>query len=206
MRLSDRLKKLRAEKGLYQKDVAAAANIDRTTYIKYEKGTSNPDSETLTAIANLFGVSVDYLVGKQTSNQQPPKGIKIPVYGRVAAGIPIDAIEDILDYEEITEEEASKGEYFALKIKGDSMEPRIYNGDIVIVRRQNDVDSGDIAIILIENENATCKKIKKTPDGVFLQALNPNYNAMYFSNKEIVDRPVLILGKVVECRSKFEKI
>lgn len=205
MKLSDRLKKLRAEKGLYQKDVAAAANIDRTTYIKYEKGTSNPDSETLTAIANLFGVSVDYLVGKQTPSKQQPKGVKIPVFGRVAAGIPIDAIEDILDYEEITEDEVSKGEYFALKIKGNSMEPRIYNGDIVIVRRQNDVNNGDIAIVL-DGDDATCKKIKKTPEGVFLQSLNPNYEAMYYSNKEIENRPILILGKVVECRSKFEKI
>ena len=203
MELSDRLKRLRQNKNLYQKDVAAAINIDRTTYVKYEKGSSEPDASTLIALANFFEVSTDYLVGNKSIDKPISKGVKIPVFGRVAAGIPIDAIEDILDYEEITEEEARKGEYFALKIKGHSMEPRIYNGDIVIVRQQPTVDNGDIAIVLINGEEATCKKIKKTPEGVLLISLNPDYEPMFFSNKEIEQLPITILGKVVELRGKF---
>lgn len=206
MILANRLKQLRQEKQLFQKDVAAAINIDRTTYVKYEKGASKPDSETLAALANFFNVSSDYLLGNDTIKNQSQQGVKIPVYGRVAGGIPISAIEDIIDYEEITEAEARKGEYFALQIKGHSMEPRIYDKDVVIVRRQSDVDNGDIAIILIDGEEATCKKIKKTPEGVMLIPLNPNYETMFYSNKQIEDLPVIILGKVVECRSKFERI
>ena len=206
MELSDRLKKLRQEKQLYQKDVASAINIDRTTYVKYEKGSSKPDAATLMALANLFEVSTDYLVGKDSIDKPVKQGIRIPVYGHVAAGIPIDAIEDILDYEEITEDEARKGEYFALQIKGHSMEPRIYDKDVVIVRRQSTVDNGDIAIILVNGEEATCKKIKKTPEGVMLIPLNPDYDTMFYSNNDIEQLPVAILGKVVEVRSKFEVI
>ncbi len=86
------------------------------------------------------------------------------------------------------------------------MEPRIYDKDVVIVRRQSDIDNGDIAIVLIDGEEATCKKIKKTPEGVMLIPLNTDYEIMFYSNKQIEDLPVTILGKVVECRSKFERI
>lgn len=206
MELSDRLKKIRQDKQLFQKDVASAINIDRTTYVKYEKGSSKPDAATLMALANFFGVSTDYLVGNDSIDKPKKQGVRIPVYGHIAAGIPISAIEDILDYEEISEDESRKGEYFALQIKGQSMEPRIYDKDVVIVRRQSDVDNGDIAIVLVNDEEATCKKIKKTPEGVMLIPLNPDYDTMFYSNKDIDQLPVIILGKVVECRSKFERI
>ena len=202
MKLSTKLKQLRESKQCLQKDVANAINIDRTTYIKYEKGTSKPDSDTITALANFFEVSADFLL----ETEYKTKGVRVPVFGHVAAGIPIDAIEDILDYEEIPESEARGGEFFALKIKGRSMEPRIYNGDIVIVRRQQTVDNGDIAIVLVNGDEATCKKIKKTPEGVMLIPLNPDYDTMFYSNNDIEQLPVAILGKVVEVRSKFEVI
>lgn len=202
MKLSSKLKQLRESKQYLQKDVANAINIDRTTYIKYEKGTSKPDSDTITALANFFEVSADFLL----ETEYKVKGVQVPVFGHVAAGIPIDAIEDILDYEEISESEARGREFFALKIKGRSMEPRIYNGDIVIVRRQSTVDNGDIAIILVNGDEATCKKIKKTPEGVMLIPLNPDYDTMFYSNNDIEQLPVAILGKVVEVRSKFEVI
>ncbi len=202
MKLSSKLKQLRESKQYLQKDVANAINIDRTTYIKYEKGTSKPDSDTITALANFFEVSADFLL----ETEYKTKGIRVPVFGHVAAGIPINAIEDILDYEEIPESEARGGEFFALKIKGRSMEPRIYNGDIVIVRRQQTVDNGDIAIVLVNGDEATCKKIKKTPEGVMLIPLNPDYDTMFYSNSDIEQLPVAVLGKVVEVRSKFEVI
>jgi len=199
------LRKLRISKNMQQKELAAILNIKISTYCQYETGKRQPDYETLKRIANYFNVSTDYLLENDTL-QNRKIGVKIPVYGHVAGGIPISAIEDILDYEEITEDEARKGEYFALQIKGHSMEPRIYDKDVVIVRRQSDVDNGDIAIVLIDGEEATCKKIKKTPEGVMLIPLNTDYETMFYSNKQIEDLPVTILGKVVECRSKFERI
>lgn len=201
----ENLRKLRISKNIQQKELAALLNIKISTYCQYETGKRQPDYETLKRIANYFNVSIDYLLENDVFTNCKT-GIKIPVFGRVAAGIPISAIEDILDYEEISEEAARKGEYFALRIKGHSMEPRIYDGDVVIVRQQSDVDSGDIAIILVNGEDATCKKIKKTPDGVMLIPLNPVYDPKFYNNNDIEQLPIIILGKVVECRSKFERI
>lgn len=198
----ENLRKLRIAKGLQQKELAPLLNIKISTYCQYETGKRQPDYDTLKKIADYFEVSTDYLIGREELTEKR-KGVRIPVLGRVAAGIPIEAIEDILDYEEITEDEARLGEYFALKIKGHSMEPTISNGDVVIVVRQQTVDNGDIAIVLVDGEEATCKKIKMTPEGVMLIPLNQNYDTMFYSNKEIEDLPVRILGKVVECRKKF---
>ena len=129
---------------------------------------------------------------------------KIPVLGRVAAGLPIVAEEEILDWEEISGEMALNGEYFALQIKGDSMMPRMESGDVVIVRQQDDADSGDYVIALINGDDAVCKQLKKYDDGsIALMSLNPAYDPMYFSGAEIDSTPVRIIGRVMELRGKM---
>ena len=125
------------------------------------------------------------------------------MYGNVAAGIPLEAITDIDEWEEIPEDVAATGEYIALRINGDSMEPRMSRGDVVIVRLQPDVENGDMAIVLINGGEATCKKIQKTPDGILLISINTAYAPMFYSNKQIEELPVRFLGKVVELRAKF---
>lgn len=137
-------------------------------------------------------------------NQNPGKGVKIPVLGCIATGIPIETTEDILDYEEITPELAATGKFFALKIHGRSMEPRMLDGDVVIVKRQDDVESGDIAIILVNGNEATVKRVKKQTDGITLIATNTSvYEPHFYSNKEIKKLPVQILGKAVELKGKL---
>lgn len=198
------LKSLRTKKGVYQKDVAAFLDIDRTTYVKWENGNTEPNQDALLKLAEYFNVSVDYLLGnspKETA--QKKKGVKIPVLGRVQAGIPVDAIEEIIDYEEITEEMASQGDYFGLVIRGQSMMPRMVEGDVIIVRQQSDVDSGDIAVVLVNGNDATVKKIRKTESGIELVPLNPSFDIIYYTNEEIENLPVSIIGKVVELRGKF---
>lgn len=202
MTFSEKLKFLRKQHKITQEQLAIKLGLERSSVAKYESKNVIPSIETIAIMAKIFNVSTDYLIGREEQTE-PRKGIRIPVLGHVAAGIPIEAIEDILDYEEITEDEARLGEYFALKIKGHSMEPTISNGDVVIVIRQQTVDNGDIAIVLVDGEEATCKKIKMTPEGVMLIPLNQNYDTMFYSNKEIEDKPVSIIGKVVECRKKF---
>ena len=166
------------------------------------------NAETLNKIASYFGVSVDYLLGNESVSDGPPApsrpGSKwIPVLGKVAAGTPIEAVEDILDYEEIDAKTAASGEHFALQIKGQSMEPRIKDGDVVIVRRQDDCDSGDIAVVLVNGDEATVKRIKKEPAGIMLIPSNPSYEPKFYSNDEILSLPVRIIGKVIELRAKF---
>lgn len=194
-----KLATLRKQNKISQEKLALQLNVSRSTVAMWENNSNEPDNKTLVKIANILNTSVDELLDNIVKN----KGIKIPVYGEVAAGIPISAIEDIVDFEEITEELASKGEYFGLVIKGDSMEPRMTTGDVVIVRSQDTAETGDIAIVLVDGETATCKKIKKTPEGVMLISLNPTYEPMFYSNKQIEQLPVRILGKVVELRAKF---
>lgn len=160
-----------------------------------------PRKITQKRIADYFNVTTDYLFGKESEVKRA--GIKVNVLGSVAAGIPISAIQDIIDEEEISEELASKGEYFGLIIKGDSMSPTIMSGDTVIVRTQPIAENGDIVIVMIGEDDATCKKIKKTPEGVMLIPLNSEYEPIFYSNKQIEELPVTVIGKVVEQRRKL---
>lgn len=206
----ERFKFLLDEKGYKTSDIAKATGIHPSTFSDWKKGKSSPKFDKLEKIASFFNVSTDYLIGKidfkadqEMWNNTVKRGVQIPVLGKVAAGIPIEAIEDIIDWEEIPAEMAKKGEYFALSIHGDSMEPKISEGDVVIVRKQPDVESGEIAIVRINGDNATCKRLLKSSDGFILLSLNPTYAPMYYSIEDIKNLPVEILGKVVELRAKF---
>ena len=189
----------RKKNKISQEKLAKELNVSRSTVAMWENNSNEPDNKTIVKIANILNISTDTLLG----NSQNTQGVKIPVLGSVAAGIPISAIQDIIDEEEISEELASTGEFFGLVIKGDSMSPIITNGDTVIVRSQPDAENGDIAIVLVNGDEATCKKIKKTPEGVMLIPLNPDYEPTFYSNKQIEQLPVRIIGKVVEQRRKF---
>lgn len=157
------------------------------------------------AIADYFNIGKSDLIDDKSNliGKRTKKGIVINVLGRVAAGIPIEAIEDIIDTEEISEELAKTGDFFGLQIHGDSMEPRMCEGDIVIVRKQEDAESGDIVIAMVNGDDATCKRLRKYRDGIELISNNPAYKPMFFSNREIAEKPVKIIGKVVELRGKF---
>ncbi len=202
--LANKIKELRKESGLTQVQFAQKFHISKGTIAMWETGKRTPDADTMIKLADFFGVTMDVLLGLNPNRYEDvSNGIKIPVLGKVQAGIPVTAVQDILDYEEITPELAETGDFFALKIRGESMEPRMLDGDIVIVRQQPDVDSGDIAVVLVDGENATVKKIVKQKSGISLVALNPAFEPIYYSNEEIEDLPVVVLGKVVELRGKF---
>ena len=148
---------------------------------------------------------MDFIVGGEIT--PPPKsknGKWIPVLGDVAAGIPIEAVENIIDWEEINSALAGTGDFFGLRIKGSSMEPRIREDDVVIVRKQEDANTGDTAVVLVNGDSATVKRIKKEPDGgLWLLPNNPAYDPQHFSPSEVAEKPVHIIGKVVELRGKF---
>lgn len=200
----NRIKALRNKKGIKQIELAAEVNVSQAALSGYETGKYEADLETYKRIASYFGVSLGYLLGDDSPDDKREDYIRIPVLGRVAAGIPIDAIEEIIDYEDISVEMATGGaEYFGLQIKGDSMEPKISNGDIVIVRKQPDVESGEIAVVLVNGDDATVKRVKKSAAGITLIANNPVYDPMFYSNEDIEKMPVAILGRVVELRAKI---
>lgn len=179
-----------------------------TTIQKWEMGTSEPPLKKTRELADLFNVDIDDLTNKDLELPEPPKstfkkGVTINVLGRVAAGIPIEAIENVIDTEEITQEMAQTGTFFGLQIHGDSMEPKMSEGDVVIVRQQDDAESGEIVIVTVNGTDATCKRLRKYRDGIELISSNPSYEPIFFSNEEIVKKPVKIIGRVVELRAKF---
>jgi lexA repressor len=198
MELKDRIKLLADRKKISLPQLEQELGFGNATIVKWDKST--PKADKLKKVANYFNVSMEYLMD---GNIEKPKGVKIPVLGDVAAGIPIEAIEDIIDYEEIDEELASKGEFFGLRIKGNSMSPRIQSGDVVIVRVQSDAESGDIVIAKVNGDDACCKKLLKHADGITLLSFNQDYEPLSFNKQDIVSLPVSIIGKVVELRGKF---
>lgn len=204
-----RLKELRQSKELSQQKLADILKTSKSSINMYERGEREPGFEMLEAIADFFNVDLDYLLGKSNIKRRisvtPTKRrhFKIPVLGVVRAGLPMDAVENIIDYEEIREEMARTGAFFALQIKGDSMAPRIKEGDIVIVRKQPDVESGETAVILVNGDEATVKRVQRFDGGINLIPTNPAYSVLTFTNAQIDSLPVRILGKVVELRAKF---
>lgn len=134
------------------------------------------------------------------------KGISIPVLGSVPAGIPLEAITDVLDYEEISPALAAHGEYFALKIKGNSMAPRICDGDVVIVKKESTIDNGDVAIIMVNGNEATCKEVQFSKAGITLVGWNvTEFQPIFYTREDVETLPVRIVGRVVEVRIKSLK-
>ena len=197
--LKERLIRARTNANLTQAQVALRLGIRRQSYSAYERGVSVPDANTLMNLSFIFGISV----GELLSGESKTGAIKVPVCGSVAAGIPIDAIENIEDYEEVDASLANGSTLIGLKIKGSSMEPRFANGDTVIIRCQSDIENGEIAVVLVGGGEATVKKVLKYSDGIRLMPTNPAFEPIYFSNYDIENLPVTIIGKVVELRAKF---
>ena len=214
--LKDILKKLRAEKNMSQAALASELNAGVSTVASWEVGKRFPSRDNMEQLADIFNVDLAYLYGESEvrqrvhidndGNAMVPLGTSakvIPVLGRVAAGIPINAVTEIIDTEEIPEDMAKTGDFFALQIKGDSMEPRICDGDVVIVRQQEDADSGDIVIAMVNGYDATCKRLVKYAKSLALVSLNSKYEPMMFTEEEVATKPVRIIGKVVELRGKL---
>lgn len=220
MTLGQIIKAYREENRMSMDDFSKASGISKAYISQLEKNLNPktrqapvPTIEYIQKAANGMFMSFDELFSQLGDNLKVSvdtnsmkiikKAIRIPVLGRVAAGMPVEAIEDILDYEEISEEMAHTGDFFALKIKGHSMEPEIKDGDVVIVRKQDDADAGDIVIALVNGDDATCKRLIKYTDGVRLMPINPTFEPMFYTRQEILEKPVRIIGKVVENRRKY---
>lgn len=201
----NRIKELRASKGIKQAELAAAIKVSQAALSGYETEKYEADLDTYQSIANYFGVSLDYLLGNNTAVSAD--SIRIPVLGAVPAGIPLEAVEDIIDWEEIPQAMCAGGkEYFALEVKGDSMWPDYLPGDIVIVRKEPCCESGDICVVYINGYDATLKQVKFAGDGsITLVPKNQNYPPRTYTPEEVATLPVAICGVVVELRRKIGK-
>lgn len=202
-----RLKLLREKAGLSQYDLADKLGVRQSTVAMWESGKNKPNNSSLLALAELFNTTVDYILGIDTINSMSNRSVirRIPVLGNISAGVPLEAIEDVIDYEEISDRDYNMNyEYFGLKINGDSMEPEYRDSDIIIVRKQDTAETGDDAVILVNGDDATFKRIRRDENGITIVPLNSaKYTPWYYTNEQIENLPVRILGIAVEVRRKI---
>lgn len=204
-----KFEKLRKDKGLSMAQVARDLGLKYTTYVSYEKGDREPNSEMLIQIADYYGCTVDYLVGNTTEKiidiekygVQPIEVKKFPLLGDIACGEPRFANEERESY--VSAGTAINAD-FCLKARGDSMiNARIMDGDIVFIRSQPQVDNGEIAVVII-NDEATLKRVFYYPEKstLILKPENPKYEDFIFTGAELND--INILGKAVAFQSDIK--
>jgi len=213
---ADVLRNLRKAKGLSQEELASIIGVSKSTIGMYEQGKRIPKADaTLKKIADYFNVSIDSLMGfsilkenkrvisKDNNIGTPynPKIHKIPILGFISAGLPLYADDHIEGY---TYTELNGGaEYFALRVKGDSMSAaQINDGNIIIVRKQDIVENGEIAVVRVGSDDATVKRFRQDGEVVQLipQSFNPEHNIQFYNLK---DTNIDVIGKVVECKVEF---
>lgn len=218
------LKKLREDNNISATKFSEDLNIHRGTLSNWETGRRTPDSQTLLKIADYFNVTVDYLLGNEnkktddtdlfnlkgdvkflkqfTSNEM----VKIPVIGVIKAGVPMLAVENIIDYEYVHQEEISVGEEcFYLEIKGDSMiNAGISDKSRVLIRKQNFIENnGDIMAVRVNGDEATLKRVYKQDKGIMLVSENTAYAPMFFPSSDLDTGYVGIIGKAIEVKIKL---
>lgn len=199
-----RIKKAIDNSDLSYVELEKKTGVSKSALQRYANGLSKKiPIDVVQSIASAVDVSAAWIMGWDDEDNIHSEAVQIPVLGYVRAGIPMNAIENILDYEEISQAQARTGDFFGLQIKGDSMEPRITEGDVVIVKKQETVENGEIAVILVNGDDATVKKFYKTEAGVKLVSTNPKYDPFFYTPAEVNNLPVTIIGKVVELRAKF---
>ncbi|MTI95223.1 MAG: helix-turn-helix domain-containing protein [Firmicutes bacterium] len=202
--LGKRLRMLREERWLTQDDIGKVIGVTKSNISKYELDIIEPNLETLKALAKFYQVSVDFLVGRPDEIREAPTpyGVKefvtLPILGVIRAGEPLYAEQNIIGYESAPADLVKGGEYFYLRVTGDSMfnpvaGKYIQEGTLVMVRKQDDVDNGEVAVVLINNEEATVKRVYKNNGQVVLHADNTNYAPLIISKGDLK-----IIGKVVK--------
>jgi len=204
--IGDQIKRLRQERGLTQRELAQQLYVSYQAIGKWERGEATPNPETILKLAKIFDVSADELLD-DVPRPSSSDSTMIPVLGSVPAGIPLEAIEDVIDWEEIPKSLTAGGkDYFALQVKGDSMYPDYLPGDIVIVRKTQQCECCDDCVVYVNGFDATLKQVKLGEHGeITLVPRNPQYPPRTFSPEEVAELPVAICGVVVELRRKIKR-
>lgn len=215
--MKNRIREMRKRKGLTLLELANKLNVSESTVQRYESGNIvNLKYETIEALSNILDCDPTTLMGWTDPSKEEitativgrMKSIKVsrvPILSEIPCGEPAMVYNSIDhdDFVEIDSTLAETGEYYGLRARGNSMSPKIEDGDTMIVHFQRDVESGQIAIVKVNGNEAVCKRIKKYRDGIELIPTNPSYAPKFYSNEEIDQLPIEIIGRVVEVRSKL---
>lgn len=193
MALSDKLKKARLDAHLSQAELAEKLGLNIRTYGSYERGERDVSTALLRDICRTLNISSDKLLENEFNNIEPNAEIMpaqniymIPVFESVSAGFGAYSNSDVIDYMPLYIQNSSDvPDMLCIKVEGDSMYPKIENGDMVVVRKQSSVDSGQIAVIMIDNEEGLVKKVNYGSDYIELQSINPEYQSRVFRGREM---------------------
>ncbi len=187
-------------------DLCNKTGLSSALISQYLSGKFEAKNDKAYLLSDALRVSPTWLLGfsdDMFGNDSPTRPSSIPVLGVVPCGMPIEAIEDIVDWIDVVPSQATG--HFGLIAKGDSMAPYILDGDILIVKQVPIVDSGKIAIVKVNGDDATCKKVLITDAGITLLPLNSAYEPRFISAGDCQQLPVSIVGEVVEIRRRFKK-
>ncbi|MDU3212129.1 XRE family transcriptional regulator [Anaerococcus sp.] len=202
MSIGKRLRMLREDLGLKQESLADLLNVNRASISLYESNKRKPSQKILMKYSEIFDVSTDYILGNSRNLKKGEDYATINVYGSIPAGIPIEAIEDISDTEDISFKDFDKNKtYIGLKVDGDSMYPKYLNGDTIIIELTKDCESGTDAAVYVNGYEATLKTVIKNDNGtITLKPINTSYSPKTYGKD---DEPIKILGIVKEIRRKI---
>ena len=204
MNIGNRIIQLREEQNISQLELSKKVNINNSVLSRIESGKRAARDDELISLSKALNTSIDYLLGETDDPKENKNATRIPVYESVSAGSPLLTNDEVVDWAEIPSEKAINAEHFGLRVKGLSMYPVFQEGDLLIVRKQSDVDSGDLAIVLVNGEEATFKEVRKEKGGIMLVGYNPSvFTPRFFNTEDIHTLPVNIIGKVVEFRREL---
>lgn len=207
MNMGERIKQLRLEKGLTQEELGKYIGVKKAAIMKYEKGNvKNMKRSTIQTLSKLFNVTPSYLMclDEPKTDKLGNPVTEIPLLGTVKAGYDYMAQENWEGMIEVDKDVIKDGaDYFALKIKGDSMSPVLIENDIVVIKKQEDFENGDLVVAIINGDEATIKKGRKNDTSIVLQPFNPNYEPLIFTNDEMKTIPVTIVGIVKQLKRDF---
>lgn len=203
MKLYENIKKYRNKAGMTQQELAEAVGYsDKSMIAKIEKGSIDLSESKIMQFAEVLHTTPQELMGWGPDGDTT-QAVRINVYGSIPAGIPMEAIEDIADWEDIPQAWTAGGkEYFGLKVKGDSMKPKFEDGDTIILRKTDQCESGQICAVYVNGYNATLKKviITEQPSQIILQPLNTDYDPIVYDFDPEQPDYIRICGVVVEIR------
>ena len=195
MNFKEYLKKYKEKMGVSNEYIASQLGVNRSTVTRWLKGdtkVTNPD--VIEKLSFILGVDVESLINSEERYEKP-------VLGEVKAGYDLLIDENFEGYEQVTQDDYYRGDFF-LRVVGDSMSgAHIHDGDLLYVKKCNDVPSGTIAVVLINRCEVTVKKVIKKEGLLILEPANPSVDVRYYSQEEVESLPVEIIGKALYSRS-----
>lgn len=194
------IKELRKRARLSQFELAELCGVHQTAVSQWEQGRTNPDTDMLVALTQIFHTSISTILGLDL----PDDPVMVPVKGFVQAGeMTFIEDEDVCEFAALSPELARRGDYCALRVRGSSMYPMFQDNDIVIIRIDSAPEDNDIVVALEGRENATLKRLKKQKNGILLMAENPEYDSLFYTKEQVQKLPITFFGKAVEIRREI---